>query len=102
MIRDFGHQVVSAHDVAEALLILQSPCPIDAIFTDIHLKDALFGGCEVAQAAILLRPELRVLYTTGSSVSDEMKAMFVAGSDCLRKPYQDHQLARGVEQLLAA
>jgi hypothetical protein len=42
---------------------------IDALFTDIYLKDSILGGCELAHQAIALRPELRVLYTTGNFVT---------------------------------
>ena len=35
----------------------------------------------------MLRLELRVLYTTGNTVNDKMQALFVAGTQCLRKPY---------------
>ena len=74
MIQDWGHQTLSASDVDEALSILRSSQHIDALFTDIHLKTAVHGGCELVHQAIKLRPKLRVLYTTGNSVTDTMKA----------------------------
>ncbi len=67
MIQDWGHDTLSASDVDEALSLLRSPQHIDALFTDIYLKNAVLGGCELARQAITLRPELRVLYTTGNS-----------------------------------
>ena len=45
---------------------------------------------------------LRVLYTTGNFVTDKMKALFVEGMECLRKPYTQDQLQDSVEALLAA
>jgi CheY-like chemotaxis protein len=102
MIRDWGHQTLSASDVGEALLILRSPQHIDALFTDIYLKTAVFGGCDLASQAIKLRPKLRVLYTTGNFVTDKMKALFVDGTQCLRKPYTEQQLHGSVDGLLAA
>ena len=102
MFQDLGHQVLSAGDVDEALALLRSPQQIDALFTDIKLKTAVFGGCDLAHLAIKLRPTLRVLYTTGNSVTDELRTLFVKGADCLRKPYVDHQLKSYVENLLAA
>src|SRR5664280_3280243 len=86
MIQDWGHQTLVASDVDEALLLLRSPQPIDALFTDIYLKAAVLGGCDLAHQAIALRPELRVLYTTGNSITDKMKALFAEGSHFLRKP----------------
>ena len=41
IIGDAGHQILSASDVAEALLILRSPQHVDALFTDIYLKKAV-------------------------------------------------------------
>ena len=102
MIEDWGHQQLSASDVDEALSFLRSSQHIDALFTDIHLKKALIGGCELAHEAIKLRPKLRVLYATGNSITDKMKASFVEGSHFLQKPYAPHELQTAVEGLLAA
>src|ERR1022692_3057336 len=86
MIEDGGHQALSASDVDEAISILRSPRHIDVLFTDIRLKRAALGGCELARQAIELRPKLRVLYTTGNSITDEIKALFVEGAHVLGKP----------------
>jgi CheY-like chemotaxis protein len=69
MIQDWGHQTLAASDVDEALLILRSPQSTDAMFTDIYLKTAVLGGCELAHQAIALRPNLRMFYTTGNSMT---------------------------------
>jgi CheY-like chemotaxis protein len=102
MIEDWGYQTLSASDVDEALVHLRSPEKIDALFTDIYLKTAVLGGCELAQEAIKIRPLLRVLYTTGNFVNDNMKTLFVAGTECLAKPYTQNQLKNSVEHMLAA
>lgn len=101
-IQDWGHDTLAAGDVDEALALLRSPHHIDALFTDIYLKKAILGGCELAQEAVTLRPELRVLYTTGNSATDQMKALFVDGRHFLPKPYTDDQLHASVQELLAA
>ena len=102
MIEDWGHDTLSASDVDEALSHLRSSRHIDALFTDIYLKTAVLGGYELAHQAIKLRPKLRVLYTTGNSITDKMKALFVEGAHFLHKPYAQHQLQNSVEELLAA
>ena len=102
MIQDCGHQTLSAGDVDEALLLLRSPQPIAALFTDIRLKAGALDGFDLALEAIKLRPEVRVLYTTGSSATDKMKAQFVEGAHFLPKPYLEQQLRASVEGLLAA
>ena len=102
MIQDWGHETLSAGDVDEALLILRSAQHIDALFTDIYLKNLVVGGCDLAHEAIALRPGLRVLYTTGNTVNEKMQALFIAGTQCLRKPYTQYQLQDCFTALLPA
>ena len=102
MIQDWGHQTFSASDVDEALVFLRSPKHIDVLFTDIYLKTAVLGGIELAHKAIELRPELRVLYTTGNAITDIMKSQLIEGTHCLRKPYTPTHLQHSFEGLLAA
>ena len=87
MVQDLGHQTLVASDLDEALVHLQSPKPINALFTDIRLKSNVLGGFELARQAITLRPELRVLYTTGNSMTDKMQALFVENARFMQKPY---------------
>jgi DNA-binding NtrC family response regulator len=101
-VRDWGHHILLASDVDEALSILRSPLHIDALFTDIYLKKRVLGGCELAHQAIELRPQLRVLYATGNFITDKIKALFVEGAQFLCKPYTPLQLQDSVEHLLAA
>lgn len=102
MIQDWGHHAVLAGDVDEALSLLRSPQHIDALFTEIHLKTAILGGCELADEAINLRPKLRVLYTTGIPLTDKLRALFVEGAHFLAKPYAPDRLQGSIEGLLAA
>jgi len=101
-IHDWGHEILSASDVDEALVHLRIPQRIDALFTDIYLKTAILGGCDLAQLAVALRPHLRVLYTTGNFVTDKTRALFVKDGQFLCKPYTALQLQDSVEHLLAA
>ena len=102
MVGDLGHDtfLVSAPD--EAMSHLRSSQEIDMLFTDIRLKTAAVGGCELAHLAIKLRPGLRVLYTSGSFKTDAMTAMFVEGAGFLQKPYSQPQLQDSMNALLAA
>jgi CheY-like chemotaxis protein len=102
MIQDWGYHTLSASDVEEALLLLRAAPHIDALFTDIYLKNVALGGYELAQQALKLRPTLRVLYATAGSATDKMKARFVVGSRFLEKPYTPLQLQSCLATLLAA
>ena len=101
-IQDCGYQILSASDADEALLLLRSSHQIDALFTDVYLKTAIHGGCEIARQAIALRPNLRILYTTGNSITDQMKSLFVKSSHFLPKPYTEQQLQDSIQKLLVA
>lgn len=98
MIRDWGHHILSAGDVPEALVHLRSSAHIDALFTDVYLNAEVNGGCDLARQAALLRPMLRILYTTGNRVTD---ALHAAGAHFLPKPYTEDQLELSVQKLLA-
>ena len=102
MIQDWDHQTLSAGTMDEALSLLRSPQRIDALFTDIYLQTEMFGGCELAHQAIELRPGLRVLYTTGNTVTEKMKSLFALDTHFLPKPYAAQELQDSVADMLAA
>lgn len=102
MIQDWGHSILSASDVPQAIAHLRSDVPIDALFTDVYLKAEIHGGCDIARQAVLLRPGLRVLYTTANRLTDKLHALFAAGTHFLPKPYTEDQLSASVHNLLAA
>src|ERR1700687_4277328 len=98
ILRDCGHQTLSAATVDQALALVRADQSIELLFTDVNLADdaqagLVHPGLELAQQALRLRPKLRVLYTTSASVTDGMKALFVEGSGVLAKPYGVHQLS---------
>jgi DNA-binding NtrC family response regulator len=97
---DLGHDIHLAANLAEALVHLSKSQPIDALFVDIRLNELSLGGYDVADQAIVLRPELRVLYTSGSPLTDAMEDRFVGGGQFIQKPYSPTQLGVSVEALL--
>jgi len=100
MIKDLGHGILSASRVDGALVHLAALGQIDALFVDIRLSALAFGGYDVANQAILLRPGLRVLYTSGSRLTNDMTDMFVRGGRFLEKPYTSEQLEFSIGELL--
>jgi len=99
-IEDLGHTVLSAGDIGEAMSFLSTSQRIDALFVDMRLTAAAHGGCEVANEAIKLRPDLRVLYTSGTTLDAAMSGLFVSGGQFLQKPYSQDQLEDSVGVLL--
>ena len=100
LIEDLGHVSLLANDLASALLHLSAPHHIDVLFVDIRLHASAFGGYDVADRAIGLRPELPVLYTSGSPLSDDMTGRFIPGGRFLQKPYSLGQLESSLGELL--
>ncbi|HEY2228950.1 MAG TPA: response regulator [Xanthobacteraceae bacterium] len=106
ILRDSGHQTLSAATIDQALALIRAERLIDLLFTDIKLADdvesgLVHPGLELSQQALKLRPSLRVLYTTDAAVTDGMKTLFVQGSDFLPKPYDMHQLAAKVAAMVS-
>ncbi len=89
---DLGYNALVASNSAEALAQLSLLNPIDAMFVDIRLGGEARGGYTIADHAVLARPDLRVLYTSGTPLNDDMTQQFVAGGQFLQKPYSDAQL----------
>jgi PAS domain S-box-containing protein len=64
VLRDLGYAVVEAADGPSAVHILEGRGRVDLLFTDVVLPGGLTGA-DVARRACELRPEIKVLFTTG-------------------------------------
>ena len=89
IIEELGYSTFSAGNSREALAVLESGAPITLLFTDINMPDGQEGidGLELARRAVVMHPDLRVIYTTGGALTDGMTALFVEGGTFLAKPY---------------
>jgi CheY-like chemotaxis protein len=89
----FGYKVLEAADGPAAIKILEGQEPIDLVFTDLVMPGGL-SGREVAARARQLRPNIRVLLTSGYAEElvrgDELQR---ENLKLLRKPYQQADLA---------
>lgn len=100
MMEDLGHRTLTACDLGEALEHLSTSGVIDALFVDMRLNELATGGYDVANQAIALQPNLRVLYTSGSPLTADMADRFVPGGQFIQKPYSPEQLGTSLERLL--
>ena len=91
-LREQGHETLSAATMEQALAVLDVAEGIDLLFVDVGLYEDSNVGLDLAREAVLRRPDLHVLYATGQTVTDGMKALFVEGSALLPKPYTVDQL----------
>jgi signal transduction histidine kinase/ActR/RegA family two-component response regulator len=64
MLTELGYSVIQAPDGPHGLKILQSSQRIDLLVTDVGLPNGM-NGRQLADAARVLRPELRILFITG-------------------------------------
>jgi PAS domain S-box-containing protein len=94
-----GYQVITADTGPAALAIINTGVRIDLLFTDVVMPEGM-SGFELAMAARRIRPDLRVLYTTG--FADEGFPAGLGKVRMLRKPYVRAQLAEGVRDALEA
>lgn len=93
-----GYRTVAAPDGRQALDLLARGEPVDLLFTDIIMPK--LNGLALAQKARDLRPELRILYTSGY-VSNACEPQTALGqADLLRKPYRPPQLLQAVARAL--
>ncbi|HXV29544.1 MAG TPA: ATP-binding protein, partial [Sinorhizobium sp.] len=98
-LEDAGYNVIEAEAGAQALDLLSAHPEIALVFTDVIMPGGMTGG-ELAQHVRALRPEVKMLFTSGyaepSVVGKELKD---AGS-WLQKPYTAKELARRLRDLL--
>ena len=92
LLEEEGHKIFTAPNVDEALAILAGPEPVDALLVDIILNQDMQAGIELAKRAVALKPGLKVVYSTGLTLTDHVKALLVPGAVVLEKPYKLDQL----------
>jgi CheY-like chemotaxis protein len=96
-----GFRVLTAENGAEALQLADEHETIDLLLTDVVLPDA--GGAALAQALRSLRPNLKVLYTSGYAEVEELFGQPELNREAfVRKPWTPLELARHVRHLLEA
>ncbi|NIE73673.1 PAS domain-containing protein [Pantoea sp. Ap-967] len=99
-LREAGYEVEEAEEGAGALHLLRSPRPFDLLVTDVGLPGG-FNGRQVADAARLERPELRVLFVTGFAEASVLKGGFLTpGTALITKPFEIALLLEKVAGML--
>ena len=96
-----GYTAIGAVDGPSAIEILKSPGRIDLLVTDVTLPGQ--NGRQLADAAKLLRPELKVLFMTGYAHNVEIgngNAMAV-GMEIITKPFSLDRLAQKIRSMMA-
>ena len=101
-LKALGYRVIVTRNGPAALEILRGPETIQLLFTDVVMPGGLFGP-ELAREAARLRPDLRILMTSGYS-EHPVEALDGLGREVqiLNKPYRRHDLAMMLRSALKA
>ncbi len=97
---DFGYASLEAHDGPAGLKLLQSSARVDLLVTDVGLPGGM-NGRQVADAARVLRPELKVLFITGYAENAAVGAGHLdPGMEILTKPFAMDDLAQRIRAMV--
>ncbi len=97
---DLGYKAIQAPDGAAGLKVLQSGAKIDLLITDVGMPGGL-NGRQMADAARVSRPDLKVLFITGYAENAVLSHGHLdPGMHVLTKPFAMDALARRITALL--
>jgi CheY-like chemotaxis protein len=100
VLSDLGYCVLTASDGPTALDILREPKGIDLLFTDLVMPGGL-SGTELADMAVGMRPQLKVLFTSGYIGHPVLATRPILLTDAfIEKPYRTVDLTRKIRSLL--
>jgi len=98
---EMGFTALEAKDGASALEILAERRNIDLMVTDIVMPGGM-NGVELVQRARALRPELKIIYSSGFPAEAlAERSMSLVDGPLLHKPYQRSEFAAMVHTVLA-
>jgi len=102
VLHELGYKVLVASHAAAALEFVAGERPIDLLFTDIVMPGGM-NGRQLADAALQLRPGLRVLFTTGYTADAIVHhGRLDPDVELITKPYGYDALSRKLRALLDA
>ena len=102
VLEDLGYTAIEAVDGAAGLKILRSDVRIDLLVTDVGLPGGM-NGRQVADAARVARPELKVLFITGYAENAVLRhGHLEPGMHVLIKPFAMEVLANRIKELISA
>jgi PAS domain S-box-containing protein len=100
VLQDLGLQGIESCDAVSALKILESDQRIDLMVTDVGLPNGL-NGRQLADAARVLRPGLKVLFITGYAENAVFgHGVLPTGFAVLTKPFEMNMLANRILSIL--
>lgn len=99
VLEDLGLQAIEAASGPEGLEILRSLQVVDLLVTDIGLPG--LNGRQVAEAARLLRPDLKILFMTGYADTASMaNGCLAPGMEMITKPFAIDSLGQRIKSII--
>ncbi len=101
VLRELGYRVLEAHDGPSALRLLErQEGRVDLLFTDVVLPAGMTGAV-LAQEAREMRPDLKILFTTGYARDAIVHhGRLDAGVELITKPFAYADLAARIRDML--
>jgi len=100
ILRELGYRVLTASDGLQALEIIVEERDILLLFSDVVMPSGI-DGYELSEQATTIRPDLKVLLTSGYTEKTAVSSGQVrVNENLLRKPYNLSEMAQKVRELL--
>jgi CheY-like chemotaxis protein len=101
VLEGLGYVAIEAADGVAGLKVLQSDVRIDLLITDVGLPAGM-NGRQMADAARLRRPDLRVLFVTGYAETAAIgEGSLGPGMHLLTKPFAMQSLAGQIKAIIS-
>ena len=102
ILEDLGYTAIEAGDSAAGLKVLQSDVRIDLLVTDVGLPGGM-NGRQMADAARVSRPDLKVLFITGYAENAILgNGHLSPGMAVLTKPFAIESMAARIRSMIEA
>jgi PAS domain S-box-containing protein len=101
VLQELGYAAIEAADGTSGLNLLQSNARIDLLITDVGLPGGM-NGRQIADAARVGRPDLKVLFITGYAENAVVRNGYLeAGMQMMIKPFTMEALATRIQNVIA-
>ena len=98
LLRIVGYTVYEACDAAQALELLASPIPVDALITDVDMPGAM-NGLDLAEHVRAAHPHIVVAVASGGDYAARIRDPAVL---FFHKPYSSERLLEYLERVFAS
>jgi signal transduction histidine kinase/PAS domain-containing protein len=100
ILEELGYVAIEAADSVAGLKVLQSDARIDLLVTDVGLPGGM-NGRQMADAARVTRPDLKVLFITGYAENSVLgNGRLAPGMAVMTKPFPVEMMASRIKQMI--